>query len=46
MKTKNRLIVSYKYRQSSIQTAPLVFKSGTLFCDRETEFDFYLPDME
>lgn len=39
-------VIPYKYRRSSIQTAPLVFKSGTLFCDRETEFDFYLPDME
>lgn len=39
-------VIPYKFRRSSIQVAPLISSSGTLVCDRNTEFDFYLPDMK
>lgn len=34
----------YVHRRSSIQCAELLFKDGTLDCDRSDDFDFYLPD--
>lgn len=39
-------VLPYKLRRSSIQVASLVFSSGTLVCDRNSDFDFYLPDMD
>lgn len=39
-------VVPYEYRRSSIQVAPLVIHNGTLTADRNTDFDFYLPDQE
>jgi hypothetical protein len=33
----------YALRRSSIQVAPLRIENGTLVCDRDTPFDFYLP---
>ena len=35
---------SYQHRRSSIQCAELVFRNGTLECDRSDSFDFYLPN--
>lgn len=39
-------VVPYEYRRSSIQVAPLRLENGTLVCDRNNEFDFYLPDAD
>lgn len=39
-------VLPYELRRSSIQVAPLVIKDGTLVCDRDTAFDFHLPDMD
>jgi beta-xylosidase len=36
----------YKYRRSSLQVAQLDFVNGTLTCDRNKDFDFYLPDVK
>jgi len=35
----------YEFRPSFIQVAELVYKVGTLICDLDTPFDFYLPDL-
>ena len=37
-------VVPYELRRSSIQVAPLTFKDGTLVCDHNSDFEFYLPD--
>ena len=37
-------VTPYELRRSSIQVAPLQFKDGTLTCDHESDFEFYLPD--
>ncbi len=34
---------SYSNRRSSIQVGELVFSEGTLICDRDKPFDFFLP---
>lgn len=39
-------VIPYKFRRSSIQVALLDFQSGTLACNRDSVFNFYLPDME
>lgn len=39
-------VIPYELRRSSIQVALLVIKDGTLVCDRDAEFDFYMPDLE
>ncbi|SFF01185.1 Glycosyl hydrolases family 43 [Chitinophaga sp. CF118] len=36
-------IVPYSRRRSSIQVAELKFENGTLVCDRDAPFDFWLP---
>lgn len=36
-------IQPYSIRRSSIQVAELKFENGTLTCDRDAPFDFYLP---
>lgn len=37
-------IIPFPLRRSSIQVAELVFKDGTLVCERDEPFDFWLPD--
>ena len=37
-------VLPYDLRRSSIQVAQLVFKDGTLTCDHDADFEFYLPD--
>ncbi|EDM33983.1 hypothetical protein PBAL39_05863 [Pedobacter sp. BAL39] len=37
--------IPFELRRSSIQVAELIFKDGTLVCDRDRPFDFYLPDL-
>lgn len=37
-------IIPFNLRKSSIQAAQLEFKDGTLKCDRDKPFDFWLPD--
>ena len=37
--------IPFELRRSSIQVAELVFKDGTLVCERDKPFDFYLPDL-
>lgn len=37
-------IIPFNLRRSSIQAAQLEFKNGTLVCDRNKPFDFWLPD--
>ena len=37
-------IIPFNLRRSSIQAAQLEFKNGTLVCDRDMPFDFWLPD--
>lgn len=37
-------VLPYNLRRSSIQVAPLKFKDGTLYCDHESDFEFYLPN--
>lgn len=39
-------VLPYALRRSSIQVAPLVMESGTLKCDRNCDFDFYLDAIE
>ena len=39
-------VLPYDLRRSSIQAAELKLENGTLTCDRDREFDFYLPDQE
>lgn len=36
----------YQYRRSCIQVAPLTIQDGLLICDRNSDFDFYLPNEE
>lgn len=36
-------VLPYELRRSSIQVAPLIYQDGTLVCDRNGDFDFYLP---
>lgn len=36
----------YELRRSSIQVAPLEIENGILVCNRDKDFDFYLPNME
>ena len=36
----------YQYRRSCIQVAPLTIQDGLLICDRNSDFDFYLPTEE
>jgi ABC-type sugar transport system ATPase subunit len=36
---------AYELRRSVIQCGELVFKDGTLECNHEAGFDFYLPNM-
>lgn len=43
---RNDGVLPYELRRSSIQVAPLQIKEGTLSCDRDAEFDFYLPEMD
>jgi len=38
-------VLPYDKRRSSLQAAELQFENGTLTCDRDKPFDFYLPDM-
>ncbi|RZM27357.1 MAG: glycosyl hydrolase [Pedobacter sp.] len=38
--------IPYGLRRSSIQVAELVFKNGTLVCDRDAPFDFWLADQK
>lgn len=37
-------VTPYDLRRSSIQVAPLQYKDGTLVCDHDSDFDFFLPD--
>lgn len=37
-------IIPFMLRRSSIQVAPLQFKNGTLVCDRNKPFDFWLTE--
>ncbi len=37
-------IIPFGLRRSSIQVAELVYREGTLVCDRDQPFDFWLPD--
>jgi sucrose-6-phosphate hydrolase SacC (GH32 family) len=39
-------IYPFELRRSSISVAQLEFKDGTLVCDRDKPFDFYLPDIK
>lgn len=39
-------VYPYDQRRSSIQVAPLVIENGTLVCDRDIDFDFYLPNLD
>lgn len=39
-------VLPYALRRSSIQVAPLEYRDGTLVCERDRDFDFYLPDMD
>ena len=36
----------YQYRRSCIQVSPLTIQDGLLICDRNSDFDFYLPNEE
>lgn len=38
-------VLPYSKRRSSLQVGQLDFVDGTLTCDRDKPFDFYLPDM-
>ncbi len=38
--------IPYGLRRSSIQVAELVYKDGTLICDRNKPFDFWLSDLK
>ncbi|MCD7937538.1 MAG: glycosyl hydrolase [Tannerellaceae bacterium] len=37
-------VLPHVYKYSVIQVAELTFENGTLICDRDKPFDFYLPD--
>ena len=39
-------VLPYSKRRSSLQVAELNFVEGTLICDRDKPFDFYLPDLK
>lgn len=39
-------IIPFRERMSLIQVAPLVIKDGILTCDRNADFDFFMPPME
>ncbi|KAA6328372.1 hypothetical protein EZS27_022722 [termite gut metagenome] len=39
-------VLPYALRRSSIQVAPLRVENGILVCNRDEDFDFYLPDMK
>lgn len=39
-------VLPYALRRSSIQVAPLEYRDSTLVCERDSAFDFYLPDMD
>jgi sucrose-6-phosphate hydrolase SacC (GH32 family) len=39
-------VIPYELRRSGIQVAPLRVENGTLVCNRDDDFDFYLPDPE
>jgi len=38
-------VLPYNKRRSSLQVGSLEFVNGTLICDRDKPFDFYLPEM-
>lgn len=38
-------VLPYELRRSSIQVAPLSVKDGVIYCDRDSAFDFYLPNL-
>ena len=38
--------LSYSDKRSSIQVGELIFENGTLICDRDNPFNFYLPAIE
>lgn len=38
-------VYSYTNRRSVVQVGELVFKNGTLECDRDKPFDFFLPNL-
>lgn len=38
-------VLPYNKRRSSLQVGELQLVNGTLICDRDKPFDFYLPDM-
>jgi len=39
------ILSSYKYWRTSLQVAELGYENGMLVCDRDKEFDFYLPNL-
>ncbi|HKG07400.1 MAG TPA: hypothetical protein VKB19_13110 [Pedobacter sp.] len=39
-------IIPFALRRSSIQGAELVYKDGTLTCNRDEPFDFWMPDVK
>jgi len=39
-------VLPYTFRRSSIQVGELELVDGTLVCDRDKEFDFYLPNQD
>jgi hypothetical protein len=39
-------VLPYAQRRSSIQVAELKFADGKLTCNREEDFDFFLPNPE
>ena len=43
---RDRNMMDYIYRRSSMQVAPLYIENGTLVAPRDQHFDFFLPNLE
>lgn len=43
---RERHMIDFKYRRSSIQVAPLYIKDGTLVAPRDEKFDFNMPNLD